>query len=93
MERMSVTLSIVCAIIGMCSPMLVPGILVLMGLNSPRMLAGASGLGSQMSMWLGPPCRKIMMTFFALPKPRAPAYFLAMLFASAAFWERKKPGR
>ena len=65
----------------MCSLMCVPGILVLIGLNSPRMFAGASGLGSQMSMWLGPPCRKIMMTFLALPKPRAPAYFSAMLLA------------
>src|SRR5712692_2270002 len=45
-----------------------PGTLVLIGLNSPRMLAGASGLGSQMSMWLGPPCRNSMITDFAAPK-------------------------
>ena len=58
-------LSSACAIIGMCSLMCVPGILVLIGLNSPRMFAGASGLGSQISMWLGPPCRKIMITVLA----------------------------
>ena len=62
--------------------MCVPGILVGMPLNSPRMLSGASGLGSQMSMWLGPPWRKIMMTDFALPKPRAPSNFVA---AAAVF--------
>ena len=30
-----------------------PGTLVRMGLKSPRTLEGASGFGSQMSMWLG----------------------------------------
>src|ERR1700732_1907668 len=45
-----------------------PETLVLIGLNSPRTLDGASGLGSQMSMWLGPPCRKSMMTDLAAPK-------------------------
>ena len=56
----------------MCSLMCVPGILVLMGLNSPRMLAGASGFGSQMSMWLGPPCRNTMITDFALAEAARP---------------------
>src|SRR5258708_6635325 len=73
MERMRVALSRAFAIIGMVSLMCVPVILVLIGLNSPRMLAGASGLGSQMSMWLGPPWRKTMMTDFALPNPRDPS--------------------
>src|SRR6266436_3382761 len=73
MERMRVALSRALAIIGMVSLMCVPGILVLIGFNSPRMLAGASGFGSQMSIWLGPPCRKTMMTDFALPKPREPS--------------------
>src|ERR1700730_5834124 len=44
-----------------------------MGLNSPRMLDGASGFGSQMSMWLGPPCRKTIMTDLAELNPRAPS--------------------
>ena len=79
MERMSVALSKALAIIGMCSPMCVPGILVGIGLKSPRILAGASGLGSQMSMWLGPPCKKTMITDLALPKPRAPSYLAAAL--------------
>ena len=38
-------LSSALAIIGMCSPMWVPGILVGMPLKSPRMLAGRIGLG------------------------------------------------
>ena len=46
-----------------------PGTLVLIGLNSPRIFEGASGFGSQMSMWLGPPCRKMKMTDLALPQP------------------------
>src|SRR3982750_4526319 len=50
-----------------------PGTLVLMGLNSPRMLDGASGFGSQMSIWLGPPCRKTIITDLAELNPRAPS--------------------
>ena len=83
-------LSSALAIIGMCSPMWVPGILVGMALKSPRMLAGASGLGSQMSMWLGPPCRKTMITDLALPKPRAPSNLVAAL---AVFCQARKFAR
>src|ERR1035438_8447008 len=93
MERISVALSRCCAIIGMCSPMNVPGMLVLMGLNSPRMLAGASGFGSQISICEGPPCRKIMITLLADSQPRAPAYFCAMEAARACSFQRKKWGR
>src|SRR5271170_1956308 len=82
MERMSVALLMAEAIIGMVSLMFVPGILVLIGLNSPRILRGASGLGSQISMWLGPPCRKTMITDFALPKPREPSSLLLAPFAA-----------
>src|SRR5205809_3176933 len=71
----------------MCSPIQVPGILVLIGVNSPRMFDGASGLGSQMSMWDGPPCRKIITTLLADSQPRAPAYLPA---AVAAFARQKK---
>ena len=39
-----------------------PGTLVRMTPNSPRYSAGASGLGSHMSMWLGPPRIHRMMT-------------------------------
>ncbi len=40
---------------GKCSLMRMPGTDVSIGLNSPRTSAGASGLGSNVSMWLGPP--------------------------------------
>src|SRR4051794_11578267 len=45
--------------------MRMPGTLVLMGRNSPRNSAGASGFMSYMSRWLGPPPRQIMITDFA----------------------------
>src|SRR5579872_6210645 len=35
-----------------------PDTLVAIGLNSPRMLSGASGFMSQVSSWLGPPCKR-----------------------------------
>src|SRR5450755_3202967 len=95
MERISVALLMADAIIGMVSLKFVPGIFVLMGLNSPRILSGASGLGSQISMWLGPPCRKTMITDFALPKPREPSSLLAPFAApcQARNWERFRPKR
>ena len=39
-----------------------PGALVLIGLNGPRISAGASGFMSKVSSWLGAPRLKIMMT-------------------------------
>src|SRR5271165_846383 len=41
-----------------------PGTLVWTGLNSPRISAGASGLRSYMSSWVGPPFSQTMMTLF-----------------------------
>src|SRR5215467_13292904 len=76
----------------MCSLIIVPGIFVLIGLNSPRTLAGASGFGSQMSIWEGPPCRKIMITLFADSQPRAPACFCTIDAAFACSFQRKKCG-
>ncbi len=55
--RMKTNLSAICAMRGKCSQMRMPGTLVSMGLNSPRMSTGASGLRSHMSMWGGPPGR------------------------------------
>ena len=40
---------------GRCSEICTPGTLVEMGRNSPRISAGASGLRSYRSIWLGPP--------------------------------------
>ncbi len=41
-----------------------PGTLVAIGLNSPRNSAGAFGLRSYMSIWLGPPACQIRITDF-----------------------------
>ena len=73
-----------------------PGTLVSMALKSPRMLVGASGLGSQMSMWLGPPCRNSRMTEFARPKPAPPpiastAAVAACASRSASAWLSEMP--
>ena len=56
-ERISAILSICRAVRGRCSPIWTPGTLVATGLNSPRNSAGASGLRSQVSIVLSPPCR------------------------------------
>src|SRR5689334_18590622 len=60
-----------------------PGVAVAIGVNSPRISAGASGLGSQLSWWLMPPQQKITMHDFALPPP---------LVAAAALCSRRKCG-
>ena len=56
-ERITATLSISPAIRGRCSQMWTPGSLVAMGLYSPRMPSGASGLRSNVSWCGGPPVR------------------------------------
>ena len=52
-----------------------PGILVGMVEKGPRISEGASGLGSQRSIWLGPPQLKIIITrlAFALSAATAPS--------------------
>ena len=42
-----------------------PGTAVAIGANSPRYSTGASGFMSHVSIWLGPPKRKIMIARFA----------------------------
>ena len=54
----------------MCSHRRTPGTLVAMERKAPRISAGASGLGSQVSIWLCPPEAKTIRTDFALPVPR-----------------------
>src|SRR5216684_7189322 len=56
---------------GKSSEMRMPGTLVAIGLNRPRIFWGASGFGSQRSMWLGAPQLKIKITDFALALPSA----------------------
>src|SRR5579859_5555294 len=87
---MRVTLSIWSASIGITSLTWIPSTFVLIGLKSPRTLDGASGLGSQMSMWLGPPCRNSMMTDLAAPK----ALLLDSTLAGAAIaFQERNSGR
>ena len=61
-ERMTAHLSIAAASCGKTSQIWMPGTLVAIGLNSPRISAGASVLMSHMSWCGGPPPRKMLMT-------------------------------
>src|SRR6266481_1303599 len=62
------------------------GLLVLIGLNGPRISAGALGLRSKVSNWLGAPRLKIMMQdFSSLPLATAPSAW------SAAYLESVSP--
>jgi hypothetical protein len=61
--RTRASLSAMRACIGMCSQMSKPETFDLIGLNSPRMSAGAFGFRSYMSMWLAPrEKRRAMLT-------------------------------
>ena len=67
----------------MCSPIWVPGILVLIGLNSPRMLDGRIGLGIPDIDVGRPALQEDHDHVLGAPKPRAPAYLLATVAACA----------
>ena len=56
-ERIGAKCSICLAICGMCSQILIPGTLVGIALNSPRIWLGESSLRSHMSVCDGPPGR------------------------------------
>src|SRR5688572_18811419 len=58
---------------GKCSLIRMPGMEVSMGRNSPRISAGASGLGSNVSMWLGPPAIQRRMQDLGRGPPGAAA--------------------
>src|SRR5262245_6579693 len=66
-ERTTVTLLPTFAILGSVSANCMPGAVVSIDLNSPRIPSGASGLLSHMSMVAGPPASQNRMTLFALP--------------------------
>src|SRR5437762_11749738 len=57
-------LSMIRALIGKRSQIWMPGTLVLIAPNSPRYSIGASGFGSHVSCWLGPPRIQRMITDF-----------------------------
>src|SRR5437867_11467551 len=75
MERTSANLSIRLAILGSSSEIWMPGTLVEIGLKL------LFDLGSQVSMWLGPPSSQNRITAFALP---ATGDFAAASAASAS---------
>src|SRR5580704_19754119 len=54
-DRTSASRSMMPARSGRCSPTRTPGTDVAMESNGPRISLGAVGLGSKVSMWLGPP--------------------------------------
>ncbi len=58
---MSATSRITLAVFGRCSHRRKPGTLVAMSLNGPRTSLGASGFGSKVSRWLGPPSSQMRM--------------------------------
>ena len=68
-ERISETLSITCASRGSRSQTFKPATLEGMQPSSPRISSGASGLGSNVSSWLGEPYMKRRMHDLACPKP------------------------
>src|SRR5262249_23757820 len=69
-QRAVVTLSVTLAMWGRCSEIWIPLTLVSIGLKSPRIPSGASGLRSHMSIVDGPPPSQTMMTEWAfLPRP------------------------
>ena len=67
-ERMTLSLSATFATRGKSSQKCIPGTLVRMGSNSPRISSGASGFGSKVSCCGGPPPRKRIIQDLARPK-------------------------
>src|SRR5215212_10915618 len=66
MERISVQWCMTWAVLGRCSLILRPLTLVSIGLNSPRIVSGAAGARTHMSMLAGPPASQTRMTLLAL---------------------------
>src|SRR5690349_1107152 len=64
-ELISVNWSVSCESCVCISLMRMPGTLVAMGLYGPRMVSGASGFMSQVSIWLGPPQSSTKMHDFS----------------------------
>src|SRR5262245_50710831 len=61
-ERTTLTRSASLAILGKVAPKVTPGRAVLISPVALRVPTGADILGSNVSVWLGPPCRKRKMT-------------------------------
>src|SRR5579864_3139964 len=71
-ERRIVNLSACLAVNGRCSQICIPGTLVEIGLNSPRISLGASGFRSNVSKWPHPPlCHSRMQEISRLAPARS----------------------
>ncbi len=71
------------AVSGKCSQTRTPGSFVAIDPKGPRISEGASGFGSHMSRWLGPPESQIRITLvFRVPSPAE----------AAVAWRRNSPG-
>ncbi len=66
-ERIRLNLSVSFASFGNSSLRCSPGTFVWIGWNGPRTSRGASGFGSNVSRWLGPPTMLMKMQLFAVP--------------------------
>jgi hypothetical protein len=62
------------AVRGINSPTCNPGVDVAIGFDSPRISSGASGFGSHVSCWGGPPSMKRTMQRLAFPNEPAIAF-------------------
>jgi hypothetical protein len=71
-ERITLSLSAIEACSGRCSVKKVPGTFVATVAKGLRISCGASGFGSHMSMWLGPPESQNMMTDLGLRPADSP---------------------
>src|SRR4051794_7146442 len=89
MARRTQSLSAWRANFGKTEPKRMPGKLVGIGPNSPRISGGASGFGSQVECCGGPPIRNRTTQFFAL----AVELGLAWTRASEQLRERESEGR
>ena len=69
---------------GKCSQTEMPGTSVAIGSNGPRTSAGASGFMSKVSIWLGPPVKKMNSTPLARGTLELPVPALVALRAWAA---------
>ena len=90
-ERITVSLSAIAACIGRCSQNRTPGRRVAIVPNGPRTSAGASGLGSHMSRWLGPPESQKTMTDFGPPPRLVPPEGAAASAWSRINWAADNP--
>src|SRR5439155_19891662 len=85
------SLSICWPVRGRCSDTWMPETFVSLAANLPRISRGASGLGSQVSRWLGPPASQIRIAESAVPVVCPPSFDVLVASASAKYFESDNP--